>query len=122
MSIYSDIASQAGFNDDYRRVLRTGEFSQLVLMNLEPGTEIGEEVHDDVDQIIVFVSGTGEVSLDGDTTPVAGGDLVYIAAGVRHNVVNTGDEQMKLYTVYAPPEHPDGTVHHTKAEGDAAHH
>ena len=118
----ADIQRQARDNDDFRREVMTGPHSQVVLMSVEPGGEIGEEVHDDVDQVLVFVDGTGEAVLGGDSSSVEPGDLVFVPAGTRHNFVNRGDTALKLYTVYSPPEHAAGTVHHTKEEADAAEH
>lgn len=120
MELKADIQRLARDNDDFRREVMTGPHSQVVLMSVEPGSEIGEEVHDDVDQVLVFVEGTGEAVLDGNTSAVESGSLVFVPAGTRHNFVNRGDDPLKLYTVYSPPEHPAGTVHHTKEEADAA--
>ena len=104
-------------NDDYRRVLFTGENLQLVLMTLQPGDEIGQEVHEDHDQFIRVEAGSGEAILDGERHPLEDGTAVVIPAGVEHNVVNTsGSAPLRLYTLYSPPEHPDGTVQHTKAD------
>ena len=91
-------------------------------MTIPAGGEIGEEVHDDVDQVLLFVEGTGEAVLDGESSPVGPSQLVLVRAGTRHNFVNTGTAPMRLVTVYAPPEHEPGTVHQTKAEADAAEH
>jgi mannose-6-phosphate isomerase-like protein (cupin superfamily) len=117
-----DVVDAAKQNTDFRRVLTTGSFSQIVVMSIDPGSEIGEEVHDDVDQTLVFVDGSGEAVLEGKSSPVTPGDLVFVPAGTRHNFVNNGSEPLKLWTLYAPPEHPDGTVHVTKEEADAAEH
>jgi mannose-6-phosphate isomerase-like protein (cupin superfamily) len=108
-------------NPNFRETLATGEFSQIVLMTLQPGEEIGEEVHEG-DQILLFVEGEGEAVIEGETSPVRSTDLVFVPAGTRHNFVNTGAGPLRIVTVYAPPEHPDGTVHRTKAEADAAEH
>jgi mannose-6-phosphate isomerase-like protein (cupin superfamily) len=113
------IATEAEKSPDFRRVLWTGEHSQLVIMTIPPGGEIGEEVHEDVDQILTFVSGTGEARISGATKQVAQGDLVVVPAGKKHNFVNTGPNPLILYTVYGPPEHADGAVHTTKEEADA---
>ncbi|HEX2191797.1 MAG TPA: cupin domain-containing protein [Acidimicrobiales bacterium] len=118
----ADIRGLARQNEDFRREVITGPHSQVVLMSIEPGSEIGEEVHDDVDQVLVFVEGTGEAVLEGGTSGVEPGDLVFVPAGTRHNFLNRGDTALKLYTVYSPPEHPAGTVHHSKEEADAAEH
>ena len=102
-------------NTDYRRVLYTSRYSQLVLMNLQPGEEIGEETHG-LDQFLRFEAGSGKVILNGsDEFAVEADDAVVIPAGTLHNVVNTGDTELKLYTIYSPPEHKDDTVHTTKA-------
>ena len=109
-------------NDDYRRVLFTGRNTQLVLMTLQPGEEIGKEIHEEHDQFIRIESGTGSVILNGEKHRLADGVAVVIPAGVEHNVVNTSrDEPLRLYTLYSPPEHPDGTVHKTKQDEPAEH-
>ncbi|HZG69465.1 MAG TPA: cupin domain-containing protein [Herpetosiphonaceae bacterium] len=106
-------------NTDFRRVLYTGKYLQLVLMTLAPGEEIGEEVHEDRDQFFRLEAGAGEVWIDGNRSQVEDDDAIIVPAGARHNVVNTGNAPLRLYTLYAPPEHRDGTVHVTKAEADA---
>ena len=118
--IHFSIATEAEKSPDFRRVLWTGEHSQLVIMTIPPGGEIGEEVHEDTDQILTFVSGTGEATVSGTKKQVAQGDLVVVPAGKKHNFVNTGPNPLILYTVYGPPEHADGAVHKTKEEADAA--
>ena len=118
--IHFSIATEAEKSPDFRRVLWTGEHSQLVIMTIPPGGEIGEEVHEDVDQILTFVSGTGEAMVSGTKKQVAQGDLVVVPAGKKHNFVNTGPNPLILYTVYGPPEHADGAVHTTKEEADEA--
>ena len=112
------IATVAEQSADFRRVLWTGEHTQLVIMTIPPGGEIGEETHEDTDQILTFVSGTGEARISGSTKKVAQGDLVVVPAGTKHNFVNTGPNPLVLYTVYGPPEHADGAVHQTKEEAD----
>lgn len=114
-----DILTLTRENEDYRRVVATGATSQLVLMTVQPGSRIDREVHDDTDQLIIVVEGVADVTLDGDTHRVQAGQLAYIPAGTTHEVRNTGGDALKLYTIYAPPEHPDGTVHATKDEADA---
>jgi mannose-6-phosphate isomerase-like protein (cupin superfamily) len=114
------IATVAEQSADFRRVLWTGEHTQLVIMTIPPGGEIGEEVHDGIDQILTFVSGTGEARVSGKTKTVTSGDLVVVPSGTKHNFVNTGPNPLVLYTVYGPPEHAEGAVHHTKEEADAA--
>jgi mannose-6-phosphate isomerase-like protein (cupin superfamily) len=113
------IATVAEQYADFRRVLWTGKHSQLVIMTIQPGGEIGEEVHD-VDQILTFVSGIGEAIVSGEKRKVAQGDLVIVPAGRKHNFLNAGPNPLVLYTMYAPPEHADGVVHRTKEEADAA--
>ena len=108
-------------NDFFRRVLYTGEHLQLVLMTLQPGEEIGEETHDDRDQFFRIEEGTGEIHIDGKKNSVADDFAVIVPAGALHKVVNTGDKPLRLYTIYGPPEHVEGTVHKTKAEADASH-
>jgi mannose-6-phosphate isomerase-like protein (cupin superfamily) len=106
-------------NTDFRRVLYTGKHLQLVLMALRPGEEIGEEVHEDHDQFFRIEKGEGEVWIDGQRTAIKADDAIIVPAGARHNVINTGDETLGLYTVYGPPDHKDGIVRATKAEAEA---
>jgi len=113
------IATVAEQNPDFRRVLWTGKHTQLVIMTIPPGGEIGEEIHE-VDQILTFVSGVGEATVSGRKRKVAAGDPVVVQAGLKHNFVNTGPNPLVLYTVYGPPEHADGAVHRTKEEAEAA--
>ncbi|NYZ78424.1 cupin domain-containing protein [Candidatus Micrarchaeota archaeon] len=116
----TQIEKQTKGNSDFRRVLYTGRHSQLVLMSLEPGEEIGEEVHKHIDQFFRFESGEGAVFIDGVKHAVRDGDAVIIPAGALHNVVNTSKtEKLKLYTIYSPPEHQDKVVRHTKADAKA---
>lgn len=115
-----DIEKLTEENSDFRRVLYTGHNLQLVLMAIPPGEEIGEEVHDDRDQFFRIEAGEGEVWIDGVRHAVKGDDGIIVPQGARHNVVATGDEPLKLYTIYGPPEHVDGTVHKTCAEAEAA--
>jgi mannose-6-phosphate isomerase-like protein (cupin superfamily) len=115
-----DIEAATLENTDFRRVLFTGPHSQLVLMTLQPGEEIGLETHDGIDQFIRVEAGEGEALLAGERQSLADGSAIVIPAGTEHNVVNTSaTEPLRLYTVYTPPEHPDGTVHRTKQEADA---
>ena len=108
-------------NTDFRRVLYTGKHLQLVLMTLQPGDDIGEEVHDGHDQFFRIESGKGEVLIDGTRHAVEDDDAVIVPAGARHNVTNTGAAPLKLYTLYAPPEHKDGVIHPTKADASEEH-
>ena len=115
-----DIAKTAEQSADFRRVLWTGEHTQLVIMTIPPDGEIGEETHDENDQILSFVSGVGKAVIEGKGKAVGPGDVVVVPAGVKHNFVNTGPNPLVLYTVYGPPDHADGAVHATKEEADAA--
>ena len=113
----SNIEKDTLANKNFRQVLYTGKYSQLVLMSLKPGKEIGEEVHKTVDQFFRFEKGVGAVAIDGVRQKVADGDAVIVPAGAKHNVTNTSKtEELKLYTIYSPPEHQDGTIRKTKAE------
>ena len=116
------IATVAESSADFRRVLWTGEHTQLVVMTIPPGGEIGMETHDENDQILQFVSGNGRAEVAGETQDVTQGDLVIVPAGTKHNFTNTGPNPLVLYTVYGPPDHADGTVHKTKEEADADEH
>jgi mannose-6-phosphate isomerase-like protein (cupin superfamily) len=109
-------------NDSFRDEVITGKECQVVLMTIQPGEEIGAEVHDDHDQILVFVEGNGQAVLAGQAREVGVNDLVFVNAGVEHNFINTGSRPLRLYTVYAPPEHPAGTRHDSKSEADEAEH
>ena len=115
-----DIEELTESNKDFRRVLYTGKHLQLVLMSLKPGEEIGEEVHDTHDQFFRIEKGKGEVLIDGVKTKVKADFAIIVPAGARHNVINTGDKALRLYTLYSPPEHRDGIVRATKAEAEAS--
>ncbi len=108
-------------NTDFRRVIYTGEKLQLVLMALKPGEEIGEEIHGDKDQFFRFESGEGEVLINGKVNAVEDGTAVIVPAGAKHNVRNTGEDVLTMYTVYAGPDHKDKTVHKTKDEAEKNH-
>jgi mannose-6-phosphate isomerase-like protein (cupin superfamily) len=114
------IATVAEQSADFRRVLWTGAHTQLVIMTIPVGGEIGLETHDENDQILSFVSGTGEAFIGGEIKSIGPGDLVIVPAGTQHNFVNDGVIPLVLYTVYGPPDHADGVVHATKQEADAA--
>jgi len=118
MSAAQNYVEVARRNDAFRRTIVTGEHSQVVVMAIQPGDDIGEETHDG-DQILLFVEGEGRAVLDGQSEPIRAGDLVFVPAGTLHNFVNAGPEPLRLVTVYAPAEHPDGTVHETKADAEA---
>ncbi len=117
----SNIEKDTLNNSNFRRVLYTGKYSQLVLMSLKPGEEIGEETHEDVDQFFRFEGGEGKVIIDGVEHLVKDGNGVIVPAGAKHNVVNTSKRvDLRLYTIYSPPEHQDGVVRHTKKEATAS--
>jgi mannose-6-phosphate isomerase-like protein (cupin superfamily) len=113
-----DIGAIAVSNEDFRRVLHTAKHCQLVVMALKPQEDIGAEVHK-LDQFFRVEKGSGEAVLDGVRTPIRSGSAVVVPAGARHNIINTGTEPLKLYTLYSPPNHRDGVVHHTKADAEA---
>src|SRR5687767_12537654 len=100
-----DIVEVARENEAFRMVILTGTHSQLVAMTIPPGGEIGDEVHEDVDQVLIFVEGKGEAILEGERRPIDENDLVFVKAGTRHNFVNTAEVPLRLVTIYAPPEH-----------------
>ena len=106
-------------NEEFRRVLYTAKNCQLVVMALNPSEEIGAEVHQ-LDQFFRVEEGTGEAVLDGVRTVISTGFAVLVPAGANHNIINTGSVPLKLYTLYAPPNHQDGVIHHTRAEAEAS--
>ena len=115
-----DIEKETIRNNDFRHVMYTGKYSQLVLMSLKPGEEIGSETHADVDQFFRFEKGSGKVEIDGVKHVVGDGNAVVVPAGAKHNVMNVSKNvNLRLYTIYSPPEHQDGTVRHTKKEAIA---
>lgn len=120
MAFNEDIVARASANRHFRAVLSTGPHSQVVVMSIPAGGEIGEEVHADVDQVLVCVEGEAFAVLEGERSAVHPGHLVHVPAGTRHNLVNAGSMDLKLYTVYAPPQHADGIIHRNKAEADAS--
>jgi mannose-6-phosphate isomerase-like protein (cupin superfamily) len=105
-------------NEDFRQVLYTAHNCQLVVMALKPQEDIGAEIHK-LDQFFRVEAGRGEAVLDGVRTAIEAGDAVVVPAGARHNIINTGTEPLKLYTIYSPPNHRDGVVHHTRADAEA---
>lgn len=120
---FGHIEPDTNNNSYFRKVLFTAPNSQLVLMSLLPGEDIGMEVHVDHDQFFRFEKGEGKVIVGDDTFIVGDGDAVVVPAGEKHNVINTSKTMaLRLYTIYSPPEHPDGTVHKTKEEALAAEH
>jgi mannose-6-phosphate isomerase-like protein (cupin superfamily) len=116
---HANILDLAQANDAYRRVLFTGAQTQLVVMSIPPGGDIGLEGHRVVEQILFCAGGVGEVWIDGESSPFRRGDVVVVPPGTRHNFVNTGAEPLKIYTIYAPPNHLSGRVQATKAEAEA---
>src|SRR5450759_1614713 len=113
-----DIEGLAVKNEEFRRVLYTAKNSQLVVMALKPKEEIGMEVHK-LDQFFRVEEGTGDAVLDGVRTEISAGFAVIVPAGTNHNIINTGNVPLKLYTLYAPPNHRDGVVHHSRADAEA---
>ena len=119
MSYHTNIIKQTEENTNFRKVLFTGAKSQLVVMSIPQGGEIGAEVHKHTEQTLFFLSGTGEGELDGEKFPIVAGDVVVVVPGVNHNFKNTGVEDLKVYTIYTPPNHIDGRIHKTKADAEA---
>ncbi len=119
MSYQINIFKATRDNSYFRQVLFTGAKSQLVVMSIPAGGEIGEEIHNNVEQTLFFLSGSGKAMLDDAETPIGEGDVVVVTPGTKHNFVNTGKEDLKVYTIYCPPNHIDGRIHKTKAEADA---
>lgn len=117
----TNIEKETVENTDYRRVLYTGKL-QLVVMSLKQGEDIPTEVHDDIDQFIRIEKGQAMVRIDGEETNLEDDDIIIIPAGSEHYVKNTGESDLKLYSIYTPPEHPEGTTHKTKQEADEAEH
>lgn len=113
---YSNIVNDTLQNDNFRKVLFTGKHMQLVVMTLQPGEDIGKEVHDHVDQFFRIEEGVGEVEINGEKQVIVDDDVVIVPAGAEHNITNTGEGPLKLYTIYSPPNHPEGTIHATRAE------
>lgn len=111
-----NIVKQVRENTNFRKVLYTGAHCQIVAMNLQAGEDIGLEVHNDIDQMFYFVEGSCEAVVGGDVRAVHENDVVFVPAGTQHNFKNTGAGNLLLFTVYAPPQHPDGTVHATKKD------
>jgi len=114
------IADEAAHYDNFRTVLNTGKHTQVVVMTLQAGEDIGAEVHPDNDQVLLFTEGSARAEVGGETRDVTVGDLVVVPAGTKHNFTNTGAGALRLVTVYGPPDHAPDTVHRTKAEGEKA--
>jgi|SRR3989338_6609510 len=119
MSYVTNIVRETEENQNFRKVLFTGARSQLVVMTIPPGGEVGEETHRHVEQTLFFLSGTGEAQLNGEKNPISAGSVVVVTPGTTHNFINTGSSELKIYTVYAPPNHIDGRIQATKAAADA---
>jgi mannose-6-phosphate isomerase-like protein (cupin superfamily) len=123
MATYSSyrgsLFDQAGTNEDFRRVLSTTAHTQLVVMTIPPGGVIGAEIHDDVDQVLIALEGSGTSILDGQEVPFSVGDVVVVPQGTRHNFINVGEAPLRIATVYGPPDHRPGTIHHTKRDAEA---
>ena len=119
MSYITNIIKETEVNENFRTVLFTGAKSQLVVMAIPPGGEIGEETHQHVEQTLFFLNGTGIALINGVENSINAGTVVVVSPGTRHNFLNTGTEPLKVYTVYAPPNHIDGRIHKTKTEADA---
>lgn len=118
---FSHIEEEVNNNENFRKVLYTGKHAQLVVMSLLPLEDIGMEVHETVDQFFRFESGTGKAILNGEETIFGAGDVIIVPAGTNHNIINTSSvDKLKLYTIYSPSNHPEGTVHATKAVAMAA--
>jgi mannose-6-phosphate isomerase-like protein (cupin superfamily) len=120
MAFVGDIVERARVNTAFREVVATGPHAQVVVMCLPPNTDIGLETHAELDQILVVVGGEGAAILDAEQRAIRSGSLVLVPAGTRHNIVNTGPIDLRLYTVYAPPGHAPGTIHLTKAVAEQA--
>ncbi len=116
----ADIENLTDRNRDFRRVLYTGSHIQLVLTALRPGEELGEEIHWATDQFFRVEEGRGEVVIDGEATPIESDMAIVVPAGALHNLRNTGYGPLRFYSLYAPPQHPDGTVHRTKTDAERA--
>lgn len=116
MTFHPNIVELARENDNFRKVVHTGKYAQVVLMCLQPGEDIGDEVHETVDQTLVFVEGSGKAVIKDEEFTFGAGDMVFIDAGTRHNFTNIGTVPMKLYTIYAPPNHPADRLQKTRAE------
>jgi len=119
MSFHAAILEATKENLNFRTVLFTGQRSQLVVMSIPPGGEIGEETHEHVEQTLFFLSGQGKAILNGVESAIHPGDVYVVTPGTKHNFINNGTELLKVYTVYSPPNHIDGRIHATKTDADA---
>lgn len=114
--ILKDIVKKTIENQYFRKVLLTGKNSQIVVMSLKKDEEIGMEVHMNIDQILVIVGGLANTVIDNKENEAKEGDVIFVPAGSNHNIINIGKEELKIYTIYSPPEHPDRTIHRTREE------
>lgn len=119
MTFHPNIVELAKQNDYFRKVVHTGTYAQVVLMCIQPGEDIGDEVHEDTDQALIFVEGSGKAVIKGEEFAFGAGDLVFVDAGTQHNFINTGAGPLKLYTMYAPPHHPADRLQATRAQAMA---
>jgi len=119
MPFQVNIVKATADNQNFRQVLFTGAKSQLVVMSIPPGGEIGQETHPYVEQVLYFQSGTGEAILDGKTTEIGPGDIVVVPPDTQHNFINTGKVPLQIFTMYAPPNHIDGRIQHTIQDEEA---
>jgi mannose-6-phosphate isomerase-like protein (cupin superfamily) len=117
---HTNIEKDTVDNTNFRKVLYTGEHLQLVLMSLKPEEEIGMETHPDIDQFFRFDAGTGKAIINGNEYEITDGDCIIIPAGSEHNIINTGEEELKMYTIYTPPHHKEGTLFATKDEAEGS--
>lgn len=115
----ADLIKQAQDNSYFRQVLETGEAMQVVIMSLQPQEDIGAEIHDSNEQVLICLEGSGKFVINGSENTYESGDMVLVRAGQEHNFINTGDSEMKIITIYSPPHHADGVVHQTKADAEA---
>ena len=115
-----NIEQKAKDNAFFRQVLETGKNTQIVIMSIEPNSEIGMETHPDNDQVLYLVDGEGKVILNGEEAPFKKGDAVLVKSGTKHNFITVGNSPMKIVTTYSPPHHPEGTIHKTKEEAKSA--
>jgi mannose-6-phosphate isomerase-like protein (cupin superfamily) len=119
MSYIGNVFRETSENENFRKVLFTGKRSQLVVMKIPVGGEVGEETHQNVEQTLFFLKGSAKAILDGQESLIATGEAVVVTPGTKHNFVNTGDEPLEIFTVYAPANHIEGRIHRTKTEADA---
>lgn len=117
--VIENIKEKAKNNTNFRQVLESGKYTQIVLMSIPVNGEIGEEIHPDTDQVLYLVDGRGEVILNGEKSLFDKHTMVLVNAGVKHNFINTGNEDLKIITMYSPPHHPQEKIHKTKEEADA---